>query len=138
MTTSSKAQMPLVQKRDRTIGEGRVRDRFQRSPNQKMSRSQRLYPIMAEGNGISSSPPVLRFILSNSIAVHCILRGEYPLNNIPAPHSYKLVYVPGIQSSNMRLCASGNTSQVHFHTLYPQSTKMWGMFGYELPFNVLG
>jgi len=39
----------------------------------------------------AEAPPVLRFILSNNIAVHCILRGEYPniciyaLNNIPAP-----------------------------------------------------
>ena len=33
-------------------------------------------------------PPFLRFILSNNIAVHCILRGEYHiyiLNNILAP-----------------------------------------------------
>jgi len=42
----------------------------------------------------------LRFILSNNIAVDCIFRGEYPniclyaLNNIPAPHTYKLVYAP--------------------------------------------
>jgi len=40
----------------------------------------------------------LRFVLSNNIAVPCILRGEYPnicINASQPPHSYKLVYAPG-------------------------------------------
>ena len=48
----------------------------------------------------AESPPDLRFVLSNNIAVPCILRGEYLNTCIYAsqpPHSYKLVYAPAIR-----------------------------------------
>jgi len=62
------------------------------------------YLICLQGcrqSGAKGPLQFLRFILST---VHCILRVEYPnifiyaLNNIPAPppHTYKLVYTPGL------------------------------------------
>ena len=72
-------------------------------------------------------PPFLRFILSNNIAVHCILRGEYPnsciyaLNNISAPHSYKLSTPLPTHKS---LCNSSDWALTHAVASYMEGIAM--------------
>ena len=64
-----------------------------------ISNPRKLGSMPGGGARLAEAPQFLRFILSNNIAVHRFLYPNiciYALNNIPAPHSFKLSCAPAL------------------------------------------